>query len=179
MKTFRLLVLALSVGFLSRLALGQQPEDIRTRLAKIDVHGGATIEDYLVRAKQVMALVPQMEAFYKNGSETLAAARRKYSTRPGLLRLTKFIERLNERDLFGFQLLKEELRLASILDHLPEEQRQAFLDAKISPLIQVEANVVDEEVEMAIDGVNSGLPLPQDILKSLKARQTIEFRQQH
>jgi hypothetical protein len=171
MKTLgALLIAAVIATSHSSPAMGLQAEDIRAKLATLNLRQADSMDDYVRRARQMRILLPQMAAFYRASSETLRTARKKYSGRPDLIKLADFIEKLNERDAFGFQLLKEELRLARILEHLPPEKQTAFWDERIKPLAQVEDNIVNEEVEMAIDGMNRGLKLPPDILESLKMR---------
>lgn len=161
----------LMLAFAPILNSQQNPEDIRVRLQRIDMRHAKDLDDYITRTKKVGTLVPEMAAFYGASAASLEASKKKYKDRPDLMRLAHFIEKLNERDLFGFQLLKEEIRLAAQLDSLPKADRKAWFDSRIRPLEQVEDNVVAEEVDMAVQAINQGLPLPKDIVASLKAGQ--------
>src|SRR6266481_7333345 len=115
-----------------------EAEDIRLQLTKIDLHNASSIDDYISRAMHVRALVPQMIAFYDRGHVTIATMERKYQSQPNMLELAKFIEKLNERDEYGFKLLEEELRFAYEMQSLPANKRQQFFDKHIVPLKQAE-----------------------------------------
>lgn len=142
--------------------------DIRAELAAIDLHGAANLDVYTARAQKMQRLIVRMEALYKDGDSTVARLRLKYADRPELLRIADVIEKLNERDKMGFQLLKEELRLAVRLGSIEAPQRESFFERHIRPLQEAESNVVDEEIRIAETAIKDGVPLPDDVVRSLR-----------
>ena len=166
-----LLVLAGFIVSLHALAYSDDPSDIRAKLAAVAVHEAKDLPDYLARINRVEILIPQIDDFYAQSGKELERLRKKYESRPDLLQLADFIRSLNERDVFGFQLLKEEVRLAKRLSGLPANKQQDFFDRMILPLQHVEENVAEEEVEMAAAAIDRGIPLPKDIVESLRVRQ--------
>ena len=142
--------------------------DIRAELAALDIHNAANFDDYIARARKMQKLIPRMEAFYKDGDSTVAGLRRKYADRPDLLRIADIVDKLNERDKFGFQLLKEELSFAVQLGSTEKAQRQQFFDKHIRPLQEAESNVVEEEISIAEAAIKDGVPLPADVVQSLR-----------
>jgi hypothetical protein len=70
----------------------------------------------------------------------------------------------------GVLLLKEEVSLASRLSLLPADKQQEFFNSRVVPLQQVENAVVEDEIEMAIDAIKRGVPLPKDILEALESQ---------
>jgi hypothetical protein len=149
-----------------------QSADVRSQLSKIDLHHATSIDDYIDRAMKVRSLVPQMVAFYDNSRGTISASKIKYQSQPQMLELTNFIEKLNERDEYGFQLLEDEIRFAYEMQSLPKMKRRRFFASHITPLMQAENSVVEEELKMANDGIKRGLPLPPDIVASLNSRRS-------
>lgn len=146
------------------------PKDVREELASIDLHNATSLDDYISRAMRVRALVPQMIAFYEHSRIIISSAKVKYQSKPNMLELANLIEQLNKKDEYGFQLLEDELRYAFQMKSLPKTKRQAFFDSNIVPLFNAENKVIQEEIDMVNDGIKRGLPLPPDIIQSLKTR---------
>jgi hypothetical protein len=146
-------------------------EDVRHQLAAIALWDAKDLPDYLSRVRKIEPLLPKMDAFHKYAAADLADRKKKYPKNTQLMKLANFIEDLNERDRFGLELLREEVRRASQMAALPAERQQQFFDAKILPLQLLERDVVEEEIQMALKAQREGVPLPSYATNSLRPRQ--------
>jgi hypothetical protein len=174
MKQLRLLLLSIALMVVCSGASNAQTQDaanIRQQLADIAIWEAPDLAEYVSRAHKVNKLLPMLEAFLRNAATDIKHRKYKYKQRPDLMKLANFVQALNERDLFGVQLLKQEIRYAIQMEALAPESWQPFFDSQIAPLRQVEKNIAEEEVQMATDAINNGMPLPEDIVNGLKARQ--------
>ena len=174
MKKLRLLLMSIALLVVCSGASNAQIQDaanIRQQLADIAIWEAPDLADYVSRAHEVDKLLPTLESFSRNAIADIKRRKHKYKSRPDLMKLANFVQALNERDLFGVQLLKQEIRYAMQMEALAPENWQTLFHSHIVSLLQVEKNIAEEEVKMATDAMDSGMPLPQDIVNGLKERQ--------
>lgn len=150
--------------------LGQQPQqgpDMRAKLASIDYRHARNLDDYISRCKQVEALLPLVDSFYKQSDATIQRLRSKHSDDPDFLRLADVYSTLNGLDKAALGLLRQELDLAKKMSQLPPDKRQAFFDAKIRPIEKMEDKIGEREVQIARDAKSNGVALPPDVSQTL------------
>lgn len=156
--------------FSTALLFGQQPQqgpDMRARLASIDYRHARNIDDYISRCKQVEALLPLVDSFYKQADETIQRLRIKHSGDSEFQRLADYYSNLNGLDKDGLKLMHEEMALAEQMSQLPSDKQRGFFDGKIVPLEKMEDRLREREVEMARVAKRNGVALPPDVSQSL------------
>lgn len=97
-----------------------QPDaaDVRRELENIDLHGALDFKDYTDRAHKVEVLIPKIEAFYSHAMEVVQRARQS-ATDSKTAEIADLVYRLNQKDIAGFELLKQEVANANTLEGCP------------------------------------------------------------
>ena len=112
-------------------------------------------------------MLPKIAEFYQQSAATIERLRKKHSGDPNFTNMAIFYTNLNARDQEGLELLNREVTLSGDLSTLPVTQRQLFYEEKIVPLHAKEDRIAQEEVNMAREAKGKGIPLPEDINRSI------------
>lgn len=172
--TFGLLIAFITLPFYaSARQLPEQhpnPEEIRSELIAIDLYGASTIPEYLQRVGKIEHLIPAMSEMYKSLGSEVSRLKRKYADRPDLLAVADVVQQLNEKDLSGFSLLCAEIKLSQQLKTVESKNQRVFFEEKIVPLHRQQEVIVESEIQIAVAAIKKGIPLPQDIVVSLRQR---------
>ncbi len=157
----------------TQVALGQDQASgpgLRSELAQINIRGATNIDEYLSKCEQVRPLLPQLRSFYTQGAATIARIESQNAGKPDIVRLSQFLTALNGKDQEDLVLVDQEMHLASQMARLDVGKREAFFIANIRPLQRREDRLAEQEVQMAVDARNRGVPLPDDIVKATASR---------
>lgn len=148
----------------------QQGPDVRTQIAAIGLRNAISIDDYLSKCTKVIALLPELDAFYKQSAAKIADLRAKNATNRDFLVFADFYTAMNKKDEEGLVLIRQEMNLAVQLSRLNISKRQEFFDKNILPVHRQEDVLAEQEIQFVVDGRNKGVPLPDDILRSIANR---------
>lgn len=146
------------------------PAEIRAQLTAINLDGASDIPEYLERIEKIDHLVPAMSGMYKSLGLEVSRLRKKYAGRPDLLAIADIVQHLNEKDMSGFSLLCDEIKLSRQLKTTEPKNQRAFFEEKIVPLHRQQQVIIESEIQIALSAIKNGIPIPRDIVVSLKQR---------
>ena len=140
---------------------------IRDKLHSIYTRQTESFEAYVVRCVDLEPVIDRALAIYERQHDHRLRMAQEYKG-ADTQQAFQFLERIDEKDRQGLEMMKREITLGKKLTLIPASEQMAYYREKIQPLQAEEARLAQEEVAIAKEAQAKGVRLPDYVVSSLK-----------